>query len=348
MIHGLQDVLRNGWEPGVPELRGVLGEVLDGDGATGAFTGEQILKPNKVHRLSFVVDGRARTLVVKRLDMPHALRNGLVATRWLPAVGLADRGPTLLGVAADRGARAVWHVYEDFGNRTLDADDPDWSCVRAAIDMIAELHVRFAEHPLLAEARMYGQDMGSSYYPTNLRDAVRGLESLQRPAVRVGPEDAELRDRLLERLHEFLDEVPDRVRLLADAGPETLLHGDLWPTNVLALATPDGLRTRLIDWDSVGVGPPTHDLSTLLYRFPVHQRARILVRYQEALEPLGWRLPDTGDLSLLLETAEISRIANCIIWPCIDAAQARADWAFDSLAEIETWFDAVEPALPPG
>ena len=64
--------------------------------------------------------------------------------------------------------------------------------------------------------------------------------------------------------------------------------------------------------------------------------------------PFGWRLPDTGDLSLLLETAEISRIANCIIWPCIDAAQAQVDWAFDSLAEMETWFDLIEPALSPG
>ena len=59
-------------------------------------------------------------------------------------------------------------------------------------------------------------------------------------------------------------------------------------------------------------------------------------------------MPDTGDLSLLLETAEISRIANCIIWPCIDAAQAQVDWAFDSLAEMETWFDLIEPALSPG
>jgi hypothetical protein len=86
----------------------------------------------------------------------------------------------------------------------------------------------------------------------------------------------------------------------------------------------------------------------LLYRFPVHQRSRILDRYQEAVEPLGWCLPETGDLSLLLETAEISRIANYIIWPCIDAVQARADWAFDSLAEMETWFDLIEPALSPG
>jgi len=136
-------------------------------------------------------------------------------------------------------------------------------------------------------------------------------------------------------------------------GPETLLHGDLWPKNILAVPTPDGLRTRLIDWDATGVGPLTYDLSTFLYRFSAHHRPWILDRYQQAVAPLGWQAPATRDLSLLLETAEISRIANCLIWPCIEAVQAQAEWAFDKLAEMETWFESVEPALtaagaPPG
>jgi hypothetical protein len=349
MIHGLQDALRDSRNPGLPELRGVLEEVLDGSGGTTRFTGEQTLKRGKVHRLAFEVDGRARTLVVKCLDLPRAQRNHLVATRWLRAVGIGHRGPTLLGVAADRGAQAVWHVYEDLGDQILDTVDPDWGRVRAAIDLVADVHVRFAEHPLLPEARMYGKDMGATYYLTNIRDAIRGLESLQSPPVRVDPEGAAIRDRLLERLNLLREEGADRARLLAEAaGPETLLHGDLWPENILAVATSDGLETRLIDWDATGVGPPTYDLSTFLYRFPVHQRPRILDRYQEAVEPLGWCLRPTAELSLLLETAEISRIANCIIWPCVEARQSLADWAFDSLAEVETWFDRIEPALPPG
>ena len=349
MIDGLHSALESSCVPGTAELRAALAEVLGSSGTSGSFTGEETLKPDKVHRLAFEVDGRPRTLVVKCLNLPRAQRNRLVATRWLRATGLGHRGPTLLAVAAERDAQIVWHVYEDFGDRTLVTVDPDWARVRAAIELIAELHVRFAEHPLLPEARMYGKDMGATYYLTNLRDAVRGLESLRPPSVRVGPEDAALRDRLLERLHKLLDEGPDRARLLAQAGgPETLLHGDLWPKNILAVATPEGLQTRLIDWDATGVGPPTYDLSTFLYRFAVHQRPWIVERYQEAVEPLGWRLPDSGELSLLVETAEISRIANCIVWPCIEATQAQADWAFDSLAEMETWFEPVEPALAPG
>ena len=75
----------------------------------------------------------------------------------------------------------MWHVYEDLGDQILDTVDPDWDRVRAAIDLVADVHVRFAEHPLLPEARMYGKDMGTTYYLTNIRDAIRGLESSSRP-----------------------------------------------------------------------------------------------------------------------------------------------------------------------
>jgi thiamine kinase-like enzyme len=346
VIDGLEGALRDYAEPGLTELRSTLLELLDGSRVTGWLTSQQCLKEHKVYRLGFEVDGGARTLVVKRMSLPRAVRNQLVATRWLPAGDLGARGPVLLGVAAERSAEYVWHVYEDFGDSTLNTVDPDRSRVEAAIDLIAELHVRFAEHPLLPECRMYGKDMGMTYYMTNIRDAIRGLQSLQPPSVRVEDGDLAVRDRLLRRLYKLLDEGPDRARLMAEVGgPETLLHGDLWPKNILAVPTPDGLRTRLIDWDATGVGPLTYDLSTFLYRFSAHHRPWILDRYQQAVAPLGWHAPATSDLSLLLETAEISRIANCLIWPCIEAVQAQAEWAFDKLAETETWFESVEPAL---
>ena len=346
MIDGLESALRDYAEPGLTELRGALLEVLNGSRVRRWLASEQCLKEHKVYRLGFEVDGGARAFVVKRMNLPRSVRNQLVATRWLPAGDLAGAGPVLLGVAAEQSAECVWQVYEDFGDRTLDTVNPDWSRVEAAIDLIAELHVRFAEHPLLPECRMFGKDMGMTYYLTNIRDAIRGLESLQPPSVHVGSSGAALRDRLLRRLYKLLDEGPDRAQVVTElGGPETLLHGDLWPKNILAVPTPGGLRTRLIDWDATGVGPLTYDLSTFLYRFPTHHRPRILDRYQQAVAPLGWYAPATRDLSLLLETAELSRIANCLIWPCIEAVQAQAEWAFDMLAEIETWFESVEPAL---
>jgi thiamine kinase-like enzyme len=349
MIDGLEGALRDSREPGLTELRDVLREVLNGSGAHGCFTGEQTLKPGRVYRLMVDVDGSDRTVIVKCLNLPRAIRNRLLATRWLPAVDLGQRGPVLLGIAAERGGECVWHIYEDFGDRTLDTVNPQRARVKAAIDLVAELHVRFAEHPLLPEARMYGKDMGMTYYLTNVRDAIRGLESLRAASIHLDADRLALRDRLLRRMNKHLDEGADRARVMAEGGgPETLLHGDLWPKNILAASTAGGPQTRLIDWDATGVGPPTYDLSTFLYRFATDYRPWIVDRYQRAVAPLGWRLPRRRDLSFLLETAEISRIANCLIWPCIAAVQESAEWAFDSLAEMETWFDSVEPALAPG
>jgi thiamine kinase-like enzyme len=346
VIDGLESALQDYGEPGLTELRSALEEVLDGSRATGRLTSEQSLKQEKVYRLGFEIGDSARTVVVKRINLQRAVRNQLIATRWLPAVDLARRGPVLLGIAAERSTECVWHIYEDFGDRTLDTVNPEQSRVEAAVDLIAELHVRFAEHPLLPECRMYGKDMGMTYYLTNIRDAIRGLESLRPPMVHVDSTKLALRDRLLRRLYKLLDEGPDRARIMAEVGgPETLLHGDLWPKNILAVPTSDGLQTRLIDWDATGVGPVTYDLSTFLYRFAAHHRPWIFDHYRRAVAPLGWEMPATRDLSLLLETAEISRIANCLVWPCIEAVQAQADWAFDSLAEIETWFEPIEPAL---
>jgi thiamine kinase-like enzyme len=103
----------------------------------------------------------------------------------------------------------------------------------------------------------------------------------------------------------------------------------------------------LIDWDHAGVGPLTYDLSTLLYRFPAEYRPWMLDRYQQSVAPSGWRVPSTGDLNLMLETAELSRIANYLAWVCIAAREPQADWLLESLEEIERWFEALEPAIRP-
>src|SRR5207247_1903938 len=70
--------------------------------------------------------------------------------------------------------------------------------------------------------------------------------------------------------------------------PEPLLHGDLWTINAFVEHTPAGPRARLVDWDRVGVGPFSYDLSTFLFRFPPEQRPRILECYRQAVAAAGW------------------------------------------------------------
>ena len=89
------------------------------------------------------------------------------------------------------------------------------------------------------------------------------------------------------------NEESERAQVLAAlGGPETLLHGDLWPTNVIVLPDGDAVRVRLIDWDEAAAGPIGFDLSTFLLRFDPSHRRWILDIYRQAVDRLaGWELP---------------------------------------------------------
>jgi Phosphotransferase enzyme family len=300
----------------------------------------------RVYRLGCTVAGVARSFVGKRLDPDVARRNELVTRRWLPAAGLHDAGPPLLAVAAERDASSVWHLYEDLGECGLTAKRAD-SDASVAVAAIARIHTRFAGHPLLPEVRLWGGDLGTCFYASSVRDAIASLQAVLARKRRLGPERSSLCDRLLGRLAKLLDEQPSRSEALArHGGPETLLHGDLWPMNVMVCPCGRETHARLIDWDHAAVGTVSYDLSTFLSRMPRGARPRILRQYEGEVDRAGWRLPSVRDLEDLFETAELARIANRVIWPALAAHEDGAGWAFDQLAEVERWFERLTPLLP--
>jgi Ser/Thr protein kinase RdoA (MazF antagonist) len=287
-----------------------------------------------VHRLRIEADGAPRSVVAKRLDPAVAARSALVARRWLPAAGLGHLCPRLLEVRPEPSGSSTLHVYEDVPGRplSLGASDGD---VRIAIDALARLHTSFARHPLLPEARTGGGDRGIHFYAANLGDA---LDALDR-----APVQRRIIDPLRARLQELREDAPQRTAALAAAGPDTLLHGDLWPSNVLI----DGEDVRLVDWDEVGVGPYGYDLSTLLLRFPPARRAAILDAYSRAVGRLaGWRLPPAPQLGLILETAAQARLASLVVWSIAAASEGEGGWLPERLASVVEWLDDVSPVVP--
>jgi hypothetical protein len=301
-----------------------------------------------VYRLRCTMYGTKRSFVAKRLDPDIALRNELVARRWLPAVGLGDSGPPLLAVAAERDASSVWHLYEDLGDCELDAAEADLSRVATAVTLITQIHTRFAGHALLPECRLWGGDLGISFYSSSVRDAITSLKSARAREGRLGLQGSSLCERLLARLDKHLGElVPRAEALTLYGGPETLLHGDLWRTNVMVAGDGATTRVRLIDWDHAAVGPFSYDLSTFLSRFPVGDRTAILRLYEEEVGRAGWVLPPAAELNGLFETAELARIANRVIWPALAAWEHDAGWALAALEEVERWFEQLTPILPP-
>jgi aminoglycoside phosphotransferase (APT) family kinase protein len=126
-------------------------------------------------------------------------------------------------------------------------------------------------------------------------------------------------------------------------GADTLLHGDLWPSNLLVEG--DG-TIRLIDWDHAGVGPAAYDLSTLLMRTPVSLRPGALGDYLDAGGTFGRSSVGRDDLNYVFETAEYARLANCVIWPALEFWQRREPSILDRLAAVDGWFEELEPVLP--
>jgi hypothetical protein len=326
-------------EPGAAELCDLIGRMLNG-GCADSLDLDRL--KTGVYRLR-IGGGPMRTVMLKRLTPAIAQTDRLVAERWLPALGLAHRSPRLLAGAAERDGRWVWHAYEDIGDETLDTwRDP--SRLAAAVGLVAELHTRGANHPLMPEVRWRARDHGVHFFISNVRDAIASLEALATLRRDVPPAFWPARTRLLQRLYGLLEDAPRRVRLMEEAaGPDTLLHGDLWPKNVFVTLADEGVRARFIDWDHVGAGPFTYDLSTFLYRSSPEERPWILRWYREAVERAGWRLPEPGELNLLLHTAETARYVHCLLFVVMAILNDEADWAVHDLVNWDGWFAELRP-----
>ena len=326
------------------EVERVLRERGMPTGGDGEIELEELGHESHVYRVRAVAEGWNTSVIVKLLDPGAAQRNRLVARRWLPWLNLQHVGPALLGATAAEDVEWIWHVYEDLGDTTLDAYRADRDGVSAAVDLIADLHTRAAGHPVVAECRRDGHDLGMHFFINSVTDALSLLGSLEPPAVSPSSEQEQVRDRLRRRLDRLLADAPRRARVREEVGgPMTMLHGDLWTTNILLDST--GTGVRLIDWDRVGAGPFSYDLSILLYRFDGRDREWILDRYRNAVAREGWRLGQVPELNLLFDTPECARYAYRISWPAIALLHDGADWGFGELAEIDAWFEALQPAI---
>jgi Phosphotransferase enzyme family len=327
--------------PGVVEHARHL--VAGHDGDARLLRCERLKK--SVHRIRFESLGRPVSVVAKPLSPRIARVNELVARQWLPAVDLERACPGLRGVVKERSGSKVWHIYEDVGGSRLDETPPDPARVAPVVELIVDLHTRFADHAMLPQLRKYGGELGMSFFDEQVVRSIDGLRSIESLDPPLSRRQSELRDRLLGRVERLYQERDERASLLEKwGGPDTLLHGDLWPSNALIARRDGGFQATLIDWDRVGLGPVTYDLSTFLYRLDPEHRPWILRVYREAAARRGWRLPNDSTLNLLFETAECARYACCLGDAAL-AASEREWWGFLMMEEIERWFTDLEPVL---
>jgi hypothetical protein len=333
-------------EAGLDELGAVLRECA---GSAGRVVSVHKLR-KAVYRITLATADQRWRVVAKRLTPPVAHRNQLMLERWLPDAGLEQIAPKLMGVAAARAGRVVWHLYEDVGDATLKGSSAPRPEVEAAIHMIATLHARFAGDPVLAECRLWGMDHGIPFYDQSIGGAIAAVGAA---IAACSPRSPYLRPvtALLERLKRLAEERDQRTGALAEfGGTETLLHGDLWLQNIAVMSGPPVRASdrgpqgvRLIDWDSVGPGSFAYDISTLIMRFPPEQQSRIFAVYRAVASNLGIAIPDEEDLYGVFTTAEYARLACDAIWPALTVA--REGSRLDELAAFNDWFRSVPAAM---
>src|SRR2546430_15760497 len=124
-------------EPGAAEVYERLQEMLGrAESWNGAIRLERLKQA--VYRVQ-VGDASGRALVLKRHPPAIAQIDRLVAERWLPVLGFADRCPQLFAAASERDGRWVWHVYADVGHNNLCTQRAPW-CLDAAVAVNHEVH----------------------------------------------------------------------------------------------------------------------------------------------------------------------------------------------------------------
>jgi hypothetical protein len=349
VIEGLRASLEAWAADGAPELCAALEGLLGGCSVRGRLVAAGRVRRDRVMRIGIEVDGQLRSLIVKRFPPDRARRERDAIERWLPALGLEKQGPPLLATAGDHSGRFAWFAYEDLGDCTLAERSTDPQATQAAVELVAALHARSSEHPLLAEVRSLGGDLGIAFSAASVRDATRALRALAATPSLTPPQRG-LCARLLERIDALRAEQGARGELLAECGgSETLLHGDLWTINVLVRSVAGGLETRLIDWDHAGVGPVSYDLSAFLMGFPPEARDPLLSRYRECYEQSSDttpRWPSRAEWNGLFDSAERARLANAVVWRTLGALDGHVAWALDELAWYDAAFAALGPVLP--
>ncbi|HEX2404031.1 MAG TPA: hypothetical protein VHM29_04955, partial [Acidimicrobiia bacterium] len=125
----------SGHDAVAPPIRQLLEVHLDGPDPISTIDTQTIKKG--VHRLTIQVGEVTRSVIIKRLAPEVAYRNQVLVTRWLPAVGLEESGPILLGYLGEADGKRVWHIYEDLGEMSLDSFPVEPALVEESVRLIA-------------------------------------------------------------------------------------------------------------------------------------------------------------------------------------------------------------------
>jgi aminoglycoside phosphotransferase (APT) family kinase protein len=252
----------------------------------------------------------------KRPDRELRIYRDLFADARLPV-------PALLGYADD-GDGAGRLFLEHVGGWPVKYHPLDeW---RHAVERLADLHVHFATRAERLHAADYLLRLDGEHLLRWARRARRVVGAAY---------PASARD--LER---SLSRYPEAAAVLADA-PQTLVHDDLAPKNVLVDPGVEPAAIWFVDWELGGVGCGLMDLAHLKFGFPPEEDDAMVATYRAAVAGTPLQTGET-ELRRLLALCEahkiLYRLASSARWRL--PADIVAEWA----ADVRRLVAAVEPA----
>jgi aminoglycoside phosphotransferase (APT) family kinase protein len=110
----------------------------------------------------------------------------------------------------------------------------------------------------------------------------------------------------LERLAHRYNDVVDRVSSL----PETFVHGEFYPSNILVVKRHDRWRIAPVDWEMAAVGPGLLDLAALTSGWAEEQRIGLVRAYRAEL----WAPLVPGDFDHALDCCRLHVAVQWLGW----------------------------------
>jgi aminoglycoside phosphotransferase (APT) family kinase protein len=270
-------------------------------------------------------DGRRLDLVFKNLGFDTLEEDARVAKasmlhdplREIDTYRLLERAdlgtPRLYGFLADPETDRYWLLLERIPGVPLwQVGERDvWE---AAAEWLARMHEQFrGVHSLTADSLL-------------IRDGRHMTEGMQRA---LGQATGRTRA-MLVRIDAQYDEVIERLKHL----PQTLIHGEFFPSNILVDLSLTPARIAPVDWEMAGTGTGLLDLASLVAgRWPEDDQIAIATAYEHARSGLD---PDDeffADLARCRLHNAVQLLGVSGKWsPPLDHAH---DWATEAASAAE-------------
>jgi Ser/Thr protein kinase RdoA (MazF antagonist) len=265
----------------------------------------------------------SRAWEVKPRKVTHPGREAWMYGRVL---GPGDLGvPACWGAVSDPAAGRHWLFLERVSGIPLIqiGDFPVWTAVAG---WLGRFHARHAWCGPLGEGPLLEHDLDF-----HLGWMERALERAHREAARGNGAGARAKRTLAA-----LREVAPFHRTAAEqalAGGSTLIHGELYPANVL-VERRGGLRIHVVDWEMASLGPSLLDLAALVTgRWSGRERETMTLAYRDAVRAAGGTPLEPPDFLRTLTGCRLLLAVQWLGWaPDWDPpAEHRTDWVREAV-----------------